>query len=59
MKRMRGKSLFSIMNVSLIWIDYFRNGCSIIHYGDRLMTHENAMESRGCVKTGPYALTIV
>lgn len=51
MKRMRGKSLFSIMNVSLVWIDYFRNGCSIIHYRDRLMTHENVMESRVCVKT--------
>lgn len=50
MKPMRGKSLFSIMNVSLVWIDYFWNGCFIIHYGDRLMIHENAMESRGCVK---------
>lgn len=50
MKRMRGKSLFSIMNVSLVWIDYFRNGCSIIHYRDRLMTHENVMESRVSVK---------
>lgn len=58
MKRMRSKSLFSIMNVSLVWIDYIRNGCSIIHYRDRLMTRENVTEQRVC-KNGPYALTTI